>query len=111
MIRSGLVQRNQGYGLYPSFRRKRWGGLDDETPHNASIFNSNSLSTPNSGYQQSIIIAPNSVTRPFQNDLTPKIINPPTFDKTSFYDVFGRIPPPPIENEKKRKYVEDDEME
>ncbi len=92
MLRAGLVQKNYGYGIRPSSHKGRWASYDTEMPHVSSSFDSGFTKIRNSPYQQSIV----TVIQPFKNDLTPKIVNPPIFEKPSYQDLFGRPEPQPM---------------
>lgn len=93
MIKSGLVEQNYGYGTFPAARRRqRWGNEFVEQPNLNPKFDTGFSGITNSAYQPSYVkaITPKSVTRPFQNDITPKTVNPPTFGPTTYDQVFGK---------------------
>ena len=93
MIKSGLVEQNYGYGTFPSaVRKQRWGNFDVARPFVDSSLDTGFSGIQNSAYQPSYVktITPKSVTRPFQHDITPKIVNPPTFGQTTYDQVFGK---------------------
>lgn len=90
MIKAGYVEQNRGFGIYPSFSSSRWGTTFTERPFEASDMPSSVVGMQPSSYQPTIKVAPGSVSKPFQNDFTPKLYNPPTFGQTTYNDLFGR---------------------